>query len=410
MKKIVLTYHRIGKINDDFNNTCVTEKNFEQQIKYLKNNFLIYETEELLNYKGNEVAIAISFDDGFESFYNKALPILEKYNVPATVFITYSGNTENEFWMTDIIRMIFNGNFDKGYYEFNFNGYSFNLDMHTINDRLLAYQFIRKIFIKSNVEQCNQILESMHLQSKIGWKARRNFRKLSKEQIKKLSKHRLITIGSHTSNHLSLGSQNKKGQYDEIINSKKKLEKIINKEIKLFSYPFGQTKNYNEITKTILKDEKYIAAFNTLEGIVDSTNNYYDIPRYNSINLDISEWKESFLSFIYNKEINTNSLFCGKRESDKRIFNAKKIVICGCGNSADSILQFLDSIGKYDYIVGFVDKDDKKKNMIKKGIRIYKYDDYYNDIDIDWVVQNQYDQEIISQLIERKAENIHWWI
>lgn len=41
MKKIVFTYHRLGKINSDYNNTCVSKENFEQQIMYNKTHFIV---------------------------------------------------------------------------------------------------------------------------------------------------------------------------------------------------------------------------------------------------------------------------------------------------------------------------------------------------------------------------------
>jgi len=42
--------------------------------------------------------ITISFDDGYESTYNKALPILERYDLPATVFVI-TDNVEKEGYM-----------------------------------------------------------------------------------------------------------------------------------------------------------------------------------------------------------------------------------------------------------------------------------------------------------------------
>lgn len=78
-------------IFDESKNCFVTTHDFEKIIKYCSNNFKIikqYEITEYINSKTDTPAILITFDDGLESVFTHALPILIKYNVPATVFIT----------------------------------------------------------------------------------------------------------------------------------------------------------------------------------------------------------------------------------------------------------------------------------------------------------------------------------
>lgn len=69
---------------------------FEQEIKYLKeNNYYFPSWEELENYIDNKItlpskSIIITVDDGAESFFRLAYPILKKYNIKATSFIVTS--------------------------------------------------------------------------------------------------------------------------------------------------------------------------------------------------------------------------------------------------------------------------------------------------------------------------------
>lgn len=97
-KAVVLTYHHISK--DPFSGITIKPEKFESDIKMLKNsgfnvislNHLILAMEGKTKLPNN--AVVITFDDGIESFYKYAYPILKKYNVPATNFIITS-RTEN---------------------------------------------------------------------------------------------------------------------------------------------------------------------------------------------------------------------------------------------------------------------------------------------------------------------------
>ncbi|MBE5805261.1 MAG: hypothetical protein E7313_00860 [Clostridiales bacterium] len=103
----VLMYHffydeQAGETGKD--NNYIEIKNFEQQIKYLAdNNYYVpswQEVEDFVNGKIGlpEKSVIITVDDGDESFFRLAVPILEKYNFYATSFLITSwyGNVVNE--------------------------------------------------------------------------------------------------------------------------------------------------------------------------------------------------------------------------------------------------------------------------------------------------------------------------
>jgi peptidoglycan/xylan/chitin deacetylase (PgdA/CDA1 family) len=84
-------YHSVGD-NDAFFTT--SSQNFAKQMAYLhKNNFKVISLEEFLNNFKNKKKIAaktivLTFDDGYEDNYANAFSILQKYNFPATIFLT----------------------------------------------------------------------------------------------------------------------------------------------------------------------------------------------------------------------------------------------------------------------------------------------------------------------------------
>lgn len=89
---LVLMYHRLSDKISENNDFCIQPAEFEKDIKLLAENGYIFCTaSELAEYekdnkKGGKLA-AITFDDGYESDYLYALPVLKKYNAKATFFV-----------------------------------------------------------------------------------------------------------------------------------------------------------------------------------------------------------------------------------------------------------------------------------------------------------------------------------
>ena len=78
-----------------------------------------------------------------------------------------------------------------------------------------------------------------------------------------------VDIESHTVNHENLKELPKANQLETLIKSKKDLEKILNKQINFFAYPFG---GYNKSAIEAVKEAGYTMAFTT-NGRWSSKNN-----------------------------------------------------------------------------------------------------------------------------------------
>ncbi|NRD76464.1 polysaccharide deacetylase family protein [Bacillus sp. BRMEA1] len=93
----VLTYHHFleNRENKLFrtSGTTITPETFDQQMGYLHNkNFTPITTGDLENYLNGKIilpenTVLITFDDGLQSVYRYAYPILKKYNLKATEFM-----------------------------------------------------------------------------------------------------------------------------------------------------------------------------------------------------------------------------------------------------------------------------------------------------------------------------------
>ncbi|MGB9878232.1 MAG: polysaccharide deacetylase family protein, partial [bacterium] len=202
----VLVYHHIypGLRNLPFLN--VSPGDFEKQIKFLlTRNYKIISLSEMIEYfkekgKPPSRAVVITFDDGFKNNYLYAYPILRKYNLPATIFLTTG-------------------------------------------------------FIKGGTK-CVSFSPTW---KKIFQEFPQSALPLSWDEVRVMGKNG-IDFGAHTISHPHLLKLSYDEAREEIIQSKKEIEEKIGKEVKYFSYPYGE---YNERIIEFVKEVGFTCVLST---------------------------------------------------------------------------------------------------------------------------------------------------
>ena len=96
-------------------------------------------------------------------------------------------------------------------------------------------------------------------------------------QIREITKSNLVTIGNHSHSHEYLIDW----ENNEIKSDLELSIKIFKKELgyspKIFSYPFGE---YSIELKKIISDLNFEFAFGQHSGVIDSTKNFLELPRF----------------------------------------------------------------------------------------------------------------------------------
>jgi len=312
-RALVLMYHRVHTPLSDPWDLSVSPENFERQVKFLKKNYPIISTGELVrqlqkrNIQKN--SIAITFDDGYLDNFKTARPILEEHSVPATFFIAngYLGNRQS-FWWDELEKIIVHTPSLPKDFSISFKGETieFNLaDESGLNDALRlnhsTYKAMNPPTLRTELylrlwKLCSPLtrIEQKELLRKIReWAGRsekqsRTEGAMSAEHVKELSKNPLFTIGGHTKNHLALASHLAEIQESEIYSNYTFLKKLVKKNISQFAYPSG---NYNSTTIEILKS-KYKAAFTTHSAPVTKNTGLYEISR-----VQIRNWNKEKLKY-----------------------------------------------------------------------------------------------------------------
>jgi peptidoglycan/xylan/chitin deacetylase (PgdA/CDA1 family) len=274
-KVCVLLYHRVCDLPLDIWGLAISPEVFERHIRFYKENYNILRFDEDWS-NVQEPSLVLTFDDGYADNLHYALPILEKYQVPATIFVS-SGNigTDKEFWWDELERIIFYNN--KNEYYFGPNGEYFPLT--TNREKETACQRIR-LFLKNLLpEERDEFLKGMMGELDADRLPRPINRSVNEKELRKLASSPYITIGGHTVTHNMLSAESKEQQEWEIITSKARIEDIIDNEITVFSYPFGGCDDINGHSIESVKKAGYKKAATTSVGLVGKGIELYTIPR-----------------------------------------------------------------------------------------------------------------------------------
>lgn len=111
----ILVYQRVN--DTDKNPTTLTVAEFDAQMKYLVDNgYHVIAPDDLLDawQSGKSLPgkpIILTFDDGHEDIYTNVFPILQKYNMRATVFVVTDHIGMKDYLTWDVARALQAGGF-----------------------------------------------------------------------------------------------------------------------------------------------------------------------------------------------------------------------------------------------------------------------------------------------------------
>jgi peptidoglycan/xylan/chitin deacetylase (PgdA/CDA1 family) len=108
-------------------------------------------------------------------------------------------------------------------------------------------------------------------------------RVMSVQQLRNLPED-LVTIGSHTLTHPFLPETTRLDAYQEIVESRKQLEKMLDRPIKLFSFPFG---GFTQALVDICREAGYRRVFTTLPTLAFTTPQKFAVGR---VRADTTDW------------------------------------------------------------------------------------------------------------------------
>lgn len=272
----IVNYHRIRETADPLLGAEPDVATFRWQMKLLADCFNVMPLHEALTaLKENRIAaraVCITFDDGYRSTHDLALPVLREFDLPATVFVTSGYIGEGSMWNDRILESV--RKIEARSLDLSEEGLGI-FPITSLNERKATVLALTEKAKYLPPQERQALIDRLDQMAGIY----QPDKMLTEEMIRALTRHR-VEIGAHTVSHPILTSLSDGKARHEITESKRQLEQIIGKSVRYFAYPNGKEgMDFDERHVDMAKEAGFSAAFTTAVGAASSADNQFAIPR-----------------------------------------------------------------------------------------------------------------------------------
>jgi peptidoglycan/xylan/chitin deacetylase (PgdA/CDA1 family) len=184
-----------------------------------------------------DFSVVVTFDDGYEDNFSTAFPLLKKYGVPATFYLTADFILKREPLWFDRLEAAFASS-DRKTWQEPFTRQDYALD--SAQGRIRAYLRTKSELKRLPPDKHGEALESI-IEDLGGLKKELPllFSPMTLDHVRTLAQTGLIEIGSHACRHLPLTTLSHGEALIELVESKTRIEDITGSAVDAFSYPNG---------------------------------------------------------------------------------------------------------------------------------------------------------------------------
>lgn len=308
----ILLYHRVADDAVDAFGNRVTPANFASHLEVLCEEFHPVRLRDLADPGARQRlpgrAVAVTFDDGYADNLHTARPLLNRYAVPATVFVaTAALGGAREFWWDRLERLLLGTPRLERRLQVELGGKLYETDLFgwelyeaaawpehagwtaygdpdpTPRHRALRelWQTLRLLPEAARLEAIDRIAMWA---GAVEWPPARCL--MTASEVTELASDDLFDIGAHTVSHPSLASLGPEMQWQEIANSRRALEALLGREVAHFAYPFGQSLDYDAATVELVHRAGFTVACTARAAAFEAKTPVLELPRISVWNHD----------------------------------------------------------------------------------------------------------------------------
>lgn len=223
-----------------------------------------------------DYSVVLTMDDGFRSTHDLAFPVLQKYQVPATIYLATSFVHEKKpIWVDRV-------------------SYSLVQAGRSLQELRAAKKELKHSSqdnIEARVEEIERSTGHRLPERVDGADLPPTQRSLDWDQIARMKASGLVEFGSHTHTHRILGRCSPEVVRDELRQSRQIIEEHLDGPCEHFCYPNGTPGDFTNATERLVREAGYRSSVTTVPGWNESgasplglrrlgVNNALDLQRF----------------------------------------------------------------------------------------------------------------------------------
>lgn len=285
----ILIYHRVLPAPDPLRPDEPDAERFDAQMAFLARHFDVLPLREAaMGLKAGKLpkrACCLTFDDGYADNLTVALPILERYRLPATVFVATGYLDGGRMFNDSVIELIARAPGSMlDLHEVGYGQFSLASDESrkaTIGALLPKLKYLPAVEREDLVTRMAEIAGCGPLPTDL---------MLTTAQAKELS-IRGVEIGGHTDAHTILTTLDEEQARAEIQRGRRRLEAITGKPVRTFAYPNGRPqRDYAATHVAMVRELGFEAAVTTAPGVANCDSDIHQLPRFTPWDLNMAMW------------------------------------------------------------------------------------------------------------------------
>jgi peptidoglycan/xylan/chitin deacetylase (PgdA/CDA1 family) len=221
-------------------------------------------TSRLVTGEGGPFA-ALTFDDGYRDIYDHVLPVLERHDAPATLYIApgLADRTARLWWLEleEAIRRLET-------VEVTFDGAELGLLATDDSEKTEAFERLLPLLLSADDERLLATVAKLSAEAGIDPRAIVEELCLDWDDLRDLAAHDLITIGAHSLTHPRLSGLQLEAARAEIAASGARLRRELGIACRHFAYPYGYPSSAGTREFQLAAEAGYATAVTTRPGMI----------------------------------------------------------------------------------------------------------------------------------------------